>query len=259
MNRNLGAFAIFLATLLPSTAIAELSIASPFTNRAVLQRDASVPVWGRAEADATVIVEFAGQTKTVKANASGAWSLKLDPMPASYQGRSLKVVAGDSEIALNDIVVGEVWICSGQSNMKMEVGAVPDVKALVPKAKNIRCFEVKRTVAMTEQARCEGSWAVKHPNSAVAFSFAYFLQEAADVPVGIVLACWGSSSLEAWMPRDMTETVPHFKTMMEEFDADTETHQRIHSILNGKRPWSRQDDIFLRRQTNILYLSLIHI
>lgn len=258
MNLKLGLLAIFAATLSPYAAIAELTVASPFTNHAILQRDAPVPIWGQADPAATVIVEFAGQTKTAKADINGKWSLKLDPMPASFQARGLKVVAGDSEIVLDDILVGEVWICSGQSNMQMAVGAAPGVQALVPKAKHIRCFEVKRTVAMTEQDRCEGSWSVQRPNSAVAFSFAYFLQKSADAPVGIILACWGSSSLEAWMPRDMTETVPHFKTMMAEFDADTKTRERIISILNGKRPWSRQDDIFLRRQTNILYNAMIH-
>lgn len=258
MNRKLGTLAFLAAILLPCTAIAELTVASPFTNHAVLQRDTPVPVWGRAEAGATVLVTFAGQTKTTKAGDNGKWSLKLDPMSASFQAQVLKIVAGESEITLDDIVVGEVWICSGQSNMQMAVGAVPAAQALIPKAKHIRCFEVKRTVAMTEQDRCEGNWTLQHPNSAVAFSFAHFLQEAADAPVGIILACWGSSSLEAWMPRDMTQTVPHFKTMMSEFDADTKTHQRIDSILNGKQPWSRQDDIFLRRQTNILYNAMIH-
>ena len=101
---------------------------------------------------------------------------------------------------------------------------------------------------MTEQNSLEGKWVEGYPNSAVAFSFAYFLEEAGDVPVGIILSCWGSSSLEAWMPRDMVETVPHFKTVMEEFDADTEAQRKINSILTGKRPWSRQNDIYLRRQ-----------
>ena len=95
------------------------------------------------------------------------------------------------------------------------------------------------------------------PQSAVAFSFAHFYQQQAEVPVGILSASWGSSSLEAWMPRALTEVSPHFKIMMDEFDADTETRERIKSILQ-KNPWSKQDDIFLRRQTNILYNAMIH-
>lgn len=258
MNLRSITLAIFAAVLLPHIARAELTVASPFTDHAVLQRDTAVPIWGQADPGATVTVEFAGQTKSARSNASGKWSLKLEPTPSSFEARVLKVASGSSEIAFDDIVVGEVWICSGQSNMQMAVGAAPDVQALAPSAKHLRCFEVKRTVAMTPQSRCEGTWTLQHPSSAVAFSFGYFLQQAADAPVGIILACWGSSSLEAWMPRDMTKTVPHFRTMMEEFDADTETRQRILSILTGEKPWSRPDDIFLRRQSNILYNAMIH-
>lgn len=249
---------ILAATLLPHAAIAELTVASPFTSHAVLQRDASIPVWGRAEPGETVSVEFGGQGKSAKADPSGKWSLKLDPLPASFQGRVLRVTSGNSNISFDNVVVGEVWICSGQSNMQMGVAAAPKVQALIPMAKHIRCFEVKRTVAMSEQESCEGNWTLQHPNSAVAFSFAWFLQQSVEAPVGIILACWGSSSLEAWTPRDMTESVPHFKTMMAEFDADTETRERIQSILNSKKPWSRADDIFLRRQSNILYNAMIH-
>jgi sialate O-acetylesterase len=142
--------------------------------------------------------------------------------------------------------------------MQFSVNAAPEVKKLVPSAKNIRSFKVKNTVALEPQDTCEGKWEVKHPNSAVAFSFAYFLEKSANVPVGIILTSWGSSSIEAWMPRDMTETVPHFKVMMDEFDADSKTKNKISSILNGPKPWKRNDDIFLRRQSNILYNAMMH-
>lgn len=250
---------IFLGAILPLPLLAELTVASVFTNNAVLQRDIPIPVWGTADAGSSVAVKFAGQTKQVTADAEGKWSIQLDPISATSVPQSLLVNAGNSPaIELNNVVVGEVWICSGQSNMQYGVGSVPEIKALAPKAKNIRTFEVKRAVAFEEQESCEGQWTEEIPSSAVAFSFAYFLEEAGDVPVGIILTCWGSSSIEAWMPRDMTETVPHFKTMMEEFDADAETREKIQTILDGPMPWSRQDDVFLRRQTNILYNAMMH-
>lgn len=102
-----------------------------------------------------------------------------------------------------------------------------------------------------------GEWRDRHPSSAVAFGFAYELGKRAKVPVGIVLTCWGSSGIEAWMPRDMVETVPHFRTMMEEFDADEKTRTRIREILEGPRPWPGKDDVFLRRQTNVLYNAMM--
>ena len=241
-----------------NSAMAELTVASPFTDNAVLQRDMPVPVWGTADAATTITVKFGNQQKSSVADKDGNWKVQLERMPASFKPRTFEVSDGTKKISLSNVLVGEVWICSGQSNMQQGVSVAPDIKALVKKAKNLRTFEVKRMVAMTEQSRLEGKWVEGHPNSAVAFSFAYFLEQAGDVPVGIILACWGSSSMEAWMPRDMVETVPHFKTVMEEFDADTEAQERINSILTGKRPWGRQNDIYLRRQANILYNAMIH-
>jgi len=142
--------------------------------------------------------------------------------------------------------------------MQFGVGAVPEVKALIPKSKNIRSFSVKRSVAFTEQDRCEGTWVDRYPDSAVAFGFAHALQASADMPVGIILSCWGSTSIEAWMPRDMTETVPHFKIMMDEFDANTEAQNQIRPALNGPQPWSRADDVFMRRQSSIIYNAMMH-
>ena len=237
---------------------AQLSVASPFTDNAVLQRDMPVPIWGTAEPGATVTVDFAEQQQTTEADADGKWQVELEQMPANAEAQVLKISTGDSKIALENVLVGEVWICSGQSNMQMNVVQVPQVEALAPSSPNIRCFEVKRTVAMTEQDRMVGEWAERRPSSAVAFAFAHFLEEANDVPVGIILSCWGSSSIEAWMPRDMTETVPHFQTVMNEFDADVATRDRIASILGTGKKWSGKDDIFLRRQPNILYNAMMH-
>ncbi len=254
---------LLVTLFLTTTALAgEFHLGSLFQDHMVLQRDMPVPVWGTADPDARVTVEFAGQCKTAQANSKGKWQVRLDSMSASLESRVLKVSSGVKpsveSFECSDVLVGEVWICSGQSNMQFSVGGVPEVKALVPEQKNLRTFSVKRTVAFTEQDSLEGKWDTQGPNSAVAFSFAYVLEKAAGVPVGVILTCWGSSSIEAWMPRDMTETVPHFKTMMEEFDADTEASDRIRGILTGPKPWSNPDDIFLRRQSNILYNAMMH-
>lgn len=247
-------FFFFFATAV----LAELTIASPFTDHGVLQRDQTVPVWGTADAGVAITVKFAGQSHRVKADGKGKWKVTLTPMPANSRGQSLKVKGPRGEmIEVKDLLIGEVWICSGQSNMKMEINRAPKVEALVPQIKNVRSFEVKRTVAFAEQNRLEGKWVEEPPNSAVACSFAFYLEDLGEVPVGIILASWGSSSLEAWMPRSLTEVSPHFKTMMEEFDADTETRERIEAILQ-KKSWGNQDDIFLRRQSNILYNAMIH-
>lgn len=242
----------------------------------MLQRDMPVPVWGSADAGAKVTVELTpssagatsaisgsgGQLKSTTADANGKWKLELDPLSASFHPAALRVTSTlKSKVeskTCEDVLVGEVWICSGQSNMQFGVGGVPEVKALIPKARSIRSFAVKRTVAFDEQDYCEGEWIDRYPDSAVAFGFAYNLQVAADVPVGIILTAWGSSSLEAWMPRDMVDIVPHFKTMMEEFDANAEAQNQIKTALSGPKPWSKSDDVFLRRQSNILYNAMMH-
>ncbi|MGI9239243.1 MAG: sialate O-acetylesterase [Verrucomicrobiales bacterium] len=216
----------------------------------------AVPIWGNASAGEGVTVTFNGQTKRAKADRRGHWQVRLDALVGSNRGQELKV-SGENQIVLNDVVVGEVWICSGQSNMQMGAGGIPEIKALLPKANQLRTFEVPRTASFTEQDHCGGQWLAQPPNSAVAFTFAYFLQQAAELPVGIILACWGSSSLEAWMPRDMTATVPHFATVMEEFDRHNNTRATLQASFDKPDGWSRKEDIFIRRQPNILYNAMI--
>ena len=251
-----------LTWLATQTAQAELQLGSLFTDHMVIQSSMPVPVWGTADPGAIVSVMFADQEASTTAGQDGKWMVSLDAIDPSWDPRVMSVKSRlDLEVETKtcvDVVVGEVWICSGQSNMQFGIGSVPEVKALIPSLKDVRCFNVKRTVSFTEQDTCEGEWVDQYPDSAVALGFAHSLQASADVPVGIILSCWGSSSIEAWMPRDMTETVPHFKTMMEEFDANKEARAKINEALDGPQPWSRKQDIFLRRQSNILFNAMIH-
>ena len=258
MKCILGGY-VTLAVYYPLISSADLTVASPFSDNAVLQRDMQIPVWGTADAGVEVQVNFAGQTRVTTADANGEWRVDLVATKATSKPLEMRISSAQSpEIKITNIVVGEVWICSGQSNMAMGHKVIPEMKPLVSKTSNIRSFEVEHMVAFKEQDTCGGEWSVGPPTSAVAFAFAYHLQLAADVPVGIIHASWGSSSLEAWMPRDMIEVVPHFKTMMKDLDTNTTTREKITSILEGKQPWGRKDDVFLRRQTNILYNAMIH-
>lgn len=227
-----------------------------FCDHMVLQREQQVPIWGKAAPSEKITVTFADQIKTTKANQEGKWMIKLDPLETATEGREL-IISGNTKVVISDVVVGEVWICSGQSNMQFGVNSVPEVKGLIPFMKNIRSFEVKKTVSLEEKEDVSGQWEIKHPSSAVAFSFAFFLENISGIPVGIIHSSWGSSSLEAWMPRDMTEKLPHFKTIMEEFDADTASQNRIKQIYTSPNGWTRKEDIFLRRQPNILYNAIM--
>ncbi|MEN8864123.1 MAG: sialate O-acetylesterase, partial [Akkermansiaceae bacterium] len=122
-----------LLALTPSLLFAELTVASPFTDNAVLQRDQPIPVWGTSDASTTVTVKFAGQSKSTSVAADGKWNLKLDALPASHDPKTLTVSSPKNDaIELKNILVGEVWICSGQSNMQMSYSGIADIKALVP-------------------------------------------------------------------------------------------------------------------------------
>ncbi|MGE9271650.1 MAG: sialate O-acetylesterase, partial [Verrucomicrobiales bacterium] len=249
-----------LSLILLASGRAALSLASPFTDHMVLQQEMPVPVWGWSTPGAAVEVMFDGQQLKTTATAEGAWRVVLEPLEGSYEAESLKVSSAGETVTLEDVVVGEVWICSGQSNMQFSYRQVDELKALAEKAaagSAIRSFEVERTVALAEQDRCEGKWKVSIPDSAVGFGFAYHLQQRAKVPVGVIVSCWGSSSIEAWMPRDMVESVPHFKTLMEEFDADEETHEKLRAALSRGKNRTRAEDIFMRRQPNILYNAMM--
>ena len=254
--RKLRSLLAWMLGLCPCLAQAPLTVASPFTDHAVLQRDMPIPVWGTSDRGASVTVAFAGQERTAVADDNGRWQVQLDAVAGSLLPRSLTVrCPGQATITRRDVVVGEVWICSGQSNMQQSVSRVPEAKQLLTKAKNVRAFEVPRTCAFTEQDRCKGSWTAKPPTSAVAFTFAYFLEKHAGLPIGIIHASWGSSSIEAWMPRDMTEALPHFEQLMSRFDDEQEHRQRIAGMLDGTAVWN---DIFMRKQPNILYNAMIH-
>ncbi len=245
------------ALFVPGSGAQKLRLASPFTEHMVLQRDRPINIWGEAEAYQQLKVKLGEDSLSVVADANGYWQAVLSPMPAGGPFE-FSVQCVDQEIRMRDVLVGEVWICSGQSNMQMGYQQIPDIKALEPLACNIRTFKVQQSVAFKEQKYLEGTWETKNPPSAVAFAFAYHLQEFLDVPVGIMLTSWGSSSIEGWMPRDMTEKLPHFKRLMNDFDSDMAKHTRIDSILSKKGKRTTKDDIYLRTQPNILYNAMLH-
>jgi len=233
-----------------------LKVANLFGNNMVLQREKTVPIWGTSAPKEKITVEFAGQSKTIKAGPDGKWMVELGPLKASFKGQNM-LIKGKKELIIKDILVGEVWICSGQSNMEMDFSSSPEVRGLIPLAKNIRNFYVENKVSLDEQDEVSGQWKKTHPKSAVAFSFAYFLNNIGDVPIGIIQASWGNSSIEAWMPRAMTKDLPYFKTIMQEFDADTARIKKIKKLIN-KKSWTSKENVFLRRHSNIVYNGMMH-
>jgi sialate O-acetylesterase len=218
----------------PATSSVPVKLASPFTDHMVLQRDMSVPVWGTAGAGQEVTVRFNGQTVKATANAAGHWTAKLAPMSAGGP-REMKVAAGGGSVKLADVYVGEVWLCSGQSNMDFTLDRTPrfyfagarNATAEIAAAKypKIRMFSGFWTKAYEPQATIEGTWKICTPKnarefSAIGYFFARDLQKAlGGVPVGILTETYGASTAEAWIRREALESVPELKPMLDRFDA----------------------------------------
>ncbi|WP_209404383.1 sialate O-acetylesterase [Pseudozobellia sp. WGM2] len=234
----------------------ELKPAAIFSDHMVLQRDVPIPVWGAAKPNESITVTLNGETAFTTSDSEGKWKVELAPLKAAKESLVMTIM-GSSKIVFKDVVVGEVWICSGQSNMQFATAQVPELEALLLETKNIRSFEVKRTVSFKEEENVIGNWQAVPPKSAVAFGFAYFLEDVTDIPIGIIHTSWGSSSLEAWMPRKMEDELPYFKELMRDFDADTITKARIKKALNSKEGWTNKEDIFMRRQPNILFNAMM--
>jgi len=244
-------------------------LASMIGDHAVLQRDMPVPVWGWSAPGSEISVEFAGQKQTATANKDGKWMIKLDPMLANDKPQTMSVTSsvGALELEIKDILVGEVWVCSGQSNMQygwgtesepmFNWGGDTNLAALVADArtKPIRSFTVLPDVSFTPNDKCKGSWSTNVSGSAVAFGFSYHLYQKLNVPVGVVVTCWGSSSIEGWMPRDMTEQLPHFKAIMESFDGSTNVQARVRAAMERG---IKHGNVFVRQQPNLLYNAMLH-
>jgi sialate O-acetylesterase len=176
----------------------------------VLQRDMAVPVWGWAKAGEKVTVSFAGQQKSATADEGGKWMVRLDAMPASRSPREL-TVAGENTLTLKDVLVGEVWLCGGQSNMQMTVGSCLNFEAEKAAATYpaIRHIEVGRSPASTPMDDLDassGKWTACAPETvgqftAAGYFFAREIAKALDVPIGLINDSWGYYPIiERWTP-----------------------------------------------------------
>lgn len=203
--------ALLLVLAAAPVAAAEVRLPSVFGDHMVLQRLSDVPVWGRAEPGEAVHVRGSwGESVRVAADGDGRWTARLrTPKPG---GPHTLEVHGTNRIVFEDVLIGEVWLASGQSNMEMPMGdvgpgyrGVLDAEAEIAAASHptIRLFDVPNVHAVRPQADCGGAWEVCGPESVYTFSStAYFfgreLSRALDVPVGIIGANWGGTVVEAW-------------------------------------------------------------
>ncbi len=225
MNFNKLFLTAFFA-LLAFFGMAEVKLNPLFTDHMVLQRNQAVPVYGTADPGEKVIVEFAGQTKETVAGDSGEWRVILDPMSASADARELVVhsTPDTRHLTLSDVLVGDVWLCAGQSNMATEIRLYPtlrEAKADVLSNPMVRLFKFRREGIGTEAPSKEvvidppfnDSWQAMTPDMAREFSatgafFGHALQPLAGIPVGLLYANRGGTAVNQWLPMEFMMSKP---------------------------------------------------
>ncbi len=218
---KLSPLILALSLALPLASRAELKLPAIIGDNMVLQQKQTNPVWGWDAPGTVVTVKFGAQTVTGTADEKGKWTVKLDPVPASAKSAVMSI-KGTTVRELKNILVGEVWICSGQSNMQMAVQSCWDADLEIATAKypNIRLVTVPNMGTQEPQNDFKGEWKECSPLtvggfSGVGFFFGRVLHHALDVPVGLINNAWGGSAAEAWVRRDVLEKDARFKLLMD--------------------------------------------
>ena len=234
---------ILFSFLFVATVQAKVKVGSVLGDNMVLQRDTEVQIWGTAQPGErlSITTGWNNVKKIFKANENGKWLVKVKTTEA---GGPYKITVGTSKekITIKNILLGEVWICSGQSNMEMPVAGLGGGQLangsneLIFDADNdnIRLFNVKKASISTPQDSCVGSWAVASSESVASFSavgylYAKKLQQKLKVPVGMICSSWGGSSIEAWMDK---ETIAQFPAALKRWEK-TQPQTKPSLLYNG--------------------------
>jgi len=212
-TRSLPQIALSSALLLHATYATELSVPSVFSDGMVLQRETQAPLWGSADANQSVTITFGGQTYQTKANTEGKWEISLPGLKASAEGKPLQISAGESSITISDVLVGEVWVASGQSNMEWSMTQAQYTPKQTYDVPTIRQFSGRNVTSSTPQSNFKGQWKSAvgndaHKFSAVAYHFAECLQEELNVPVGILELAWGGRPVQAFISNEAMTDLP---------------------------------------------------
>ena len=205
------------------SAQAEVSLPNIFGDHMVFQREQANPVWGKALPGEKVSVSIGGQSHTTTTATDGSWRVMLEPLEVG--GPYELEIQGNNTLTFNDILVGEVWVCSGQSNMQWPVRASADVELQVASANysEIRLLSVPQIASQEPRDNFNGSWDICNPKtvadfSAVAYSFGRRLHNTLGVPVGLIDNAWGGSAAEAWIPRDILEKAGQYDELLASWD-----------------------------------------
>lgn len=235
--RSIPVASIF-AFLVIASARADVRLPAVLSDHMVLQQQMPVPVWGWAEPGEEVTVTFGKQKQTAKADDKGQWEVKLSALSASATPDEL-TITGKNTVTLKDVLVGEVWICSGQSNMEFAVGNVKNAKEEIEKADhpNLRLFTVPKWVQSEPQSdiktdqRGKTTWEACTPQtvpsfSAVGYFFGRDIQKSLHVPVGLIHTSWGGTPAESWAKHSYLENDPDYQNILKTREHAGENYEK---------------------------------
>ncbi len=267
---------------------ADVTLPHVLSDHMVLQRDRPLPVWGSADPGEEVTVEIAGLEARATADPSGKWRVELPPLEAG--GPHTLTVSGRNSISLEDVLIGEVWLCSGQSNMEMGISVVANgaEEAAAADFPRIRLYEVPRNPRGEPQDDVAARWLVCAPEtivqgdwggfSAVAYCFGRELQRELDVPIGLIDTCWGGTRIEPWTPPHGFAAVPSLQHLADEIARKDRDYRRDlpgqleaierwiettrAALANGERlpsdPWWPRHPLASPGEPSGLYNGMIH-
>jgi len=243
-----------------NTVLADVQLPKIFSDNMVLQRDTHLPIWGTASPGEVVTVTLDQQTVKTEANKKGKWKIKLAPVKLG-DPRTL-TITGNNKIVLKNVLIGDVWLCSGQSNMEMGVKASNNSAEEIANANypNIRLFVVPRAMSKTPQdnfikkpakwAECssksikEGTWG---SFSAAAYYFARKVYKETQIPIGLIQSSWGGTKIEPWTPPEGFSAVPELKDIADKLDDRKNTQLAIVQV----EKWLKQAKAALKNNTKL--------
>jgi sialate O-acetylesterase len=218
----------------PGAVAADLRVPSIFGDHMVLQRDKPLRIWGRAGPGEGVSVKFAGRSTRATADAGGNWTVELAPMQASFEGREMVVTGRTAARTFKDVLVGDVWLCGGQSNMEWTLRGSRDADVEIPSADSpairfIRLPKIARSrpqddFPVQSPTSSEGNWRRCVPDqiencTAVGYYFARRLHRRLRVPIGLIDTSWGGTMAQHWVPAPVLRPIPEMKPYFEKFEA----------------------------------------
>jgi len=235
-------FLTALAGLLGSalSLTADVSLPHIFGDHMVLQRHQANPVWGHADPGEKITVTINGQSHSTVATPDGNWRVKLSSLPAG--GPHELIIAGQNTVTFTDVLVGEVWICSGQSNMVRPLSSADnaDVEIVTANYPEIRLISVPNVASQAPLGDFAGKWETCSPQtvadfSAIGYLFGRRIHNAVGVPIGLIDNAWGGSAADAWVPRDVLEAEGDYRELLESWDKTTAAYpDEVHNAALEK-------------------------